>query len=92
MALCDEKLTELKSRLFDPLADAPGPDEIAEWTREHARLSRLDGADLVRAYREALRREPRVTAGMVRWARDRERTEIRALLRYLELDAEARAA
>jgi hypothetical protein len=82
--LCDEKLVVLKASAFDPTADAPAPVEIADWTREQARLSRLDGATLVQVYREAARREPAVTAGMVRWARDRERAEAQALCRYLE--------
>jgi hypothetical protein len=90
--LCDEKLVVLKASAFDPTADAPAPGEIAEWTREHARLNRLDGAALVDSYREAARREPQLTAGLVRWARERERIEVRALIEYLELDAEAPAA
>jgi hypothetical protein len=88
LLLCDERLVLLKAALFDPIAPTPAFGEIADWTREHARLSRIDGAALVEVYREAMRREPHVTAAMVRWARDRERSEIRALLRYLEFEAE----
>jgi hypothetical protein len=84
IVLCDEKLLGLKAALFDPIADAPGPGEIGEWTHERSRLSKLDGAALVNVYREALRREPCVTAGLVRWARDRGRAEVQALCRYLE--------
>jgi hypothetical protein len=84
IVLCDEKLVDLKSRLFDPIAEMPGPGEIGEWTHERSRLSKLDGAPLVDVYREAARREPQLTAGMVRWARDRGRAEGQALCRYLE--------
>jgi len=81
--LCDEELVLLKAALFDPPTKAPVPDEIAWWTREHTRLRRLDGAGLVEVHREAMKREPAVTAAMVQWGKNRELVEIRALLRYL---------
>jgi|ERR1017187_1735973 hypothetical protein len=78
-------LLALKSALVDPMVPAPVPGEIAEWTRELARLNALTGNTLVDAYRTAMKRDPQGTAGMVRRAQQMERGEIRALLRLMHM-------
>ena len=78
-------LLALKSALVDPMMPAPALGEIAEWTRELARLNALTGAALVDAYRTAMKQDPQGTAGMVRRARQMERAEIRAVLRLMSM-------
>jgi hypothetical protein len=78
-------LLALKSALVDPIMPAPAASEIAEWTRELARLGALTSATLVDAYRTAMKRDPEGTAGMVRRARQMERAEIRAVLRLMSM-------
>src|ERR1017187_9972046 len=78
-------LMYLKAGLFDPTVEQPAPGEIAEWTRDLARLNALTGAALVQTYRAAMKREPESTAGMVRRARQMERAEVRALLQLMSM-------
>jgi hypothetical protein len=78
-------LMYLKAGLFDPMVEQPAPGEITEWTRDLARLNALTGAALVDAYRTAMKRDLQSTAGMVRRARQMERSEIRALLRLMRM-------
>ncbi len=76
-------LLALKSGLVDPMLPWPAPGEIAEWTRELARLNGLTGGALVEAYQAAAKRDPQGTASMVRRARQMQRAEIRAILRLM---------
>ena len=78
-------LMYLKAGLFDPMVEQPAPGEIAEWTRDLARLNALTGAALVQTYRAAMKREPESTAGMVRRACQMERAEIRGMLRLMSM-------
>ena len=85
-------LTEIKSRLFDPLP--PAPDDLSQpaplrgkgiFELEEAltRLRALEGADLVADFRGWERDYPGMTAMMVRSAKHREHAAQRALLAYL---------
>ena len=57
--------------------------------RQLAQIRGASDADLVREYRRWVGVNALVVAGMVQWAKDRELSEARALLRYLENPEEA---
>jgi hypothetical protein len=60
---------------------------IRDYTRIIERLKRSGDKALVLEYREWRTEMPEQCAGLVRWAMDTERAEIRALIRYLQLEA-----
>lgn len=92
VALGEETLMDLKAALFDSALPMPEVDQIYRWTQQVTRWRRMDRAALVTEYDEWRKRQPEVTAGMVKAARDLETAEMRATLRYLtEASAEAAA-
>jgi hypothetical protein len=83
VALSEELLCALKSSFFDPTAeDRPSSRELQDITRILARLQTMSDAALVTEYRWLRQQNPGLTWGMVRWARDYEKAERAALVRY----------
>lgn len=82
VSLGEETLVELKAALFDPSMPAPAVNEIADMTGQVALWRRLDGTALVKEYHWWLEHHPGITGALVRWAKQRERIERRALRAY----------
>jgi hypothetical protein len=86
VALSEELLCVLKAAFFDPTAaERPSSQELQDVTRMLASLGHLGDAALVAECRWWRDHYPHTTANMVRWAREREKAERRALLRYLRM-------
>lgn len=83
LLLLESEMDREKSKLIDPLESEPDYDLIARFTRLTDRLRRAGDDALVRDYREWSAAMPRECAGLVHWARDRERAEVKALAAYL---------
>lgn len=84
LELIELLLDSLKSQFFDPLAvERPTSLELQYYTRQQARLARLEGAELVVEFRSWARRQPTLTSAMVRWARTRATAAERAIREYL---------
>jgi hypothetical protein len=83
IALAEETLTVEKSRLFDP---TEGPADLESIRGLTGMISRLEAAGdrmLVAEYGRWRDRQPGITWGMVRAARERERVAAQALCRFL---------
>lgn len=81
----EETLTLLKAALFDPTLPAPDVGEIADWERRVARWRALDGAELVKEYREWRADRPALTGAMVKAAKLHEVVDGRACDEYFRL-------
>jgi len=87
----EEILDQLKSTIWDSSLPQPWLCEITQWTDILKRWKGLDGFGLVEEYLSQKRSDPRLTKAMIRAARDLELAELRALLRYLNAEAEEAA-
>jgi hypothetical protein len=84
--LTEELTSEFKAALSGAeTALWPDTGEMQESWSFQKRLSRLEDAELVVEYRQWVKYNPKLTAGMVYAARNLEATEVRAVLRYLNL-------
>jgi len=83
LALCEQDLTLLKSRLFDPTQQNFDSSDIAEEEGIFSRLRRLDDGGLVHEYRAWVKHYPRLTAAMLWAAEKRACAERRALERFI---------
>ncbi|HWQ57123.1 MAG TPA: hypothetical protein VN442_25780 [Bryobacteraceae bacterium] len=91
--LVEETLDGLKAALFAPDTEMPDPREIQHLEGTLLRLRRLDGAPLVKEYRDWCILRPAFTETLVRFAEKRERAEREALLAYFAVtDPEVSAA
>lgn len=64
--LAEATLVDLKSRLFDPIAEAPDPNEIYAVSQFVAVLRKLDGQSLVEEFRTWRNRNPQLAAALVK--------------------------
>ncbi len=82
LRLLEQTLTIEKSKLFDPTEGPADFDLVRDYERMLDRIRRAGDEALVSEFRDWRREMPRECAGLVRWARDRERLEVRALATY----------
>jgi hypothetical protein len=83
VVMIEDDLFLLKAALFDASEGPANTYLIAAYERILARLRHAGDTVLVFEYRAWRAELPRECAALVRWARERERAEVRALLAYL---------
>ena len=92
VSMTEDLLVVLKTALLDPTLPEPEIGEICGLEALLGSLRHSDGAALVKEYRWWVAHCPDITAAMVRTARGRERSERRALRRYIELVSKTRGS
>jgi hypothetical protein len=83
LVLLENVLDAEKAKLFDPTAGPADTDLIRNYTRMIERLRTAGDTMLVAEYHEWRADNPRHCAGLVRWARERERADVGILAQYL---------
>jgi len=89
--LIESDLAVEKSKLFDPTAGQPDFGLIDSYEAILGRVRGIGDLTLVEEYRAFRTADPRMAAAFVRWAKARERAEIRALEQWFQ-DGEELAA
>ncbi|MGA3099089.1 MAG: hypothetical protein ABSF25_21745 [Bryobacteraceae bacterium] len=91
VGLGEETLDREKSRLFGPTEGRADLSAMRDISGMLAWLQCMGDAALAELYREWRRQYPGMTCALVRWAREREQVEVRALCRYLGFPMRAAA-